>query len=66
MYEEKVLKVAAKFCVNTCPHCGQQFVILATWDGEGDVLEQIGLTIYCYMCGKRFDEVKNENNENIT
>ena len=64
MYEKKVLKIAAGFCVNTCPHCGQQFVILAVWDDD-DVLEQVGPTIYCYMCGKRFDEVKDEKEKRI-
>jgi len=60
MYEKKVLKIAANFNVNICPHCGQQFVILAVWPDSDDVLEQVGPSIYCYMCGKRFNaEVKN-------
>jgi len=55
MYEKKVLKIAAEFCVNKCPRCGQTFVILATFD-DGGVLEQVGPRIYCYLCGKRFKE----------
>ena len=60
MYEKKMLMMPHEFCVNTCPHCDQKFVILAQWDN--DIIEQVGLTIYCYMCGKRFNEgTKNEN-----
>jgi transcription elongation factor Elf1 len=55
MYEKKVLKILTEFNVNTCPHCDQQFVILATFD-DGGVLEQVGPRIYCYLCGKRFKE----------
>lgn len=55
IFEKKVLKIAAGFNVNTCPHCGQQFVILATFDDD-EVLEQVGPRIYCYLCGKRFKE----------
>ena len=59
-YEKKLLKITTKFNVNRCPHCGQQFVILVTFDG-GEVLEQVGPRIYCYMCGKRFDEECNDH-----
>ena len=60
MYEKKMLMMPHEFCVNTCPHCGQKFAILVQWDN--DIIEQVGPRIYCYMCGKRFDEeVDNEN-----
>ena len=61
MYEKKMLMMLHEFCVNTCPHCGQQFVVLATWD-DGGVLEQVGPMMYCYMCGKRFNEKTDNNN----
>ena len=61
MYEKKVLKIATEFNINTCPHCDQTFVILAMFE-DGEVLEQVGPKIYCYMCGKRFDEEVNNKN----
>ena len=60
MYEKKMLMMPHEFCVNTCPHCGQSFVILAQWDN--DIIEQVGPMIYCYMCGKRFNENTSNNN----
>lgn len=56
MYEKKVLKIAAGFNVNRCPHCDQQFVILAVWPDSDNVLEQVGPRVYCFLCGKRFDD----------
>ena len=60
MYEKKMLMMPHEFCVNVCPHCGQEFVVLAQWNN--DIIEQVGPTIYCYMCGKRFNEETDSNN----
>lgn len=60
MYEKKKLALWYEFNVNTCPHCNQKFVILVEWDNN--VVEQVGPTMYCYVCGKIFDENKDNNN----
>ncbi len=66
MYEKKTLMMSHEFCINTCPHCGRKFVVLTEWDSDSlrnltIVVEQVGPTIYCYMCGKRFDETVSNN-----
>ena len=58
-YEKRTWLFPYKVCVNKCPTCEQEFVILVMLGG--DVVEQVGETIYCYMCGKRFNENINNN-----
>ena len=60
MYERKILAIGHEWSVNCCPHCETKFVVLVEWDKH--LIEQVGPTMYCYMCGKKFNE--NTNNKN--
>lgn len=53
-YEKRSLIFYSNYNVNRCPHCGIEFVVFAVWGQKTQ--EQVGPTIYCYMCGKRFNE----------
>lgn len=64
-YKKETWFIPYNFSVNKCPFCEQEFVVLVLLGGGvTDVVEQVGPTIYCYMCGKRFDE--EVNNESTT
>lgn len=54
MYETRKVILYNELVVNKCPHCDTESVVLVIW-GQ-NATEQVGPTIYCYMCGKRFDD----------